>query len=58
MVMVALSGDIDVVEFTGTVKVVGWEAKRGENQSPRKSKKQRSDQWQEEMKRMSRSAEQ
>lgn len=56
--MVALSGDIDVVEFTGTVKVVGWEAKRGENQSPRKSKKQRSDQWQEEMKRMSRSAEQ
>lgn len=32
--------------------------KRGENQSPRKSKKQRSDQWQEERKRIRRRAEQ
>lgn len=45
-------------EFTGTVYVNGDDVKRGENQSPRKSKKHRSDQWQDEMNRISSSAEQ
>jgi hypothetical protein len=47
----ALVVDDDVIFKCG-------EEKRGENQSPLRSTKQRSDQWQEERKRMRRSAEQ
>lgn len=45
-------------EIDGAVSATGDEVKGGENQSPRRSKKQRSDQWHEEINRIRSKAEQ